>query len=64
MYTSASEAVREALRLMDEHDRRRAVKLEPLRDDIRQGLDSRPSEAWSVEEAKRQARVRRSRKAA
>jgi antitoxin ParD1/3/4 len=64
MYTSASEVVREALRLMDEQDRLRAAKLEQLREDIRQGLDSGPSETWSAEEAKRQARARRARKAA
>lgn len=64
MYTSASEVVREALRLMDEQDRLRSVKLSQLREDIRQGVDSGPSEAWSAEDAKRQARVRRSRKSA
>ena len=36
MDSSASELVREALRLMDEQDRLRAVKLEQLREDIRQ----------------------------
>jgi len=64
MYTSASEVVREALRLMDEQDRLRAVKFEQLREDIRQGLDSGSSKAWSAEETKRQARVRRAHKAA
>ncbi len=64
MYTSASEVVREALRLMDEQDRLRSAKLSQLREDIRQGVDSGPSEAWSAEDAKRQARVRRSRKSA
>ena len=56
MYTSASEVVREALRLMDEQDRLRAVKLEQLRKDIRQGLASGPSQTWSAEEAKRAGR--------
>ena len=59
MYTSASEVVREALRLMDEQDRLRAAKLEQLRDDIRQGLDSGASRPWSAEEAKREGRARR-----
>lgn len=40
MYTSASEVVREALRLMDEQDRLRAAKLEQLRDDVREGIAS------------------------
>lgn len=64
LYTSASEVVREALRLMDEQDRLRAAKLEQLRDDVRQGLNSGPSTAWNAEEAKREARARRTRKAA
>ena len=50
LYTSASEVVREALRLMDEQDRLREAKLEQLRSDIRQGL------------AKYSARCRRSRR--
>lgn len=64
MYTSASEVVREALRLMDEHDRLRAAKLAQLRVDIRKGLDSGPSAPWSAEDTKREARARRARKAA
>ena len=64
MYTSASEVVREALRLMDEQDRLRAAKLEQMRDDIRQGLNSGPSQAWSGEEAKQEGRARRARKSA
>ena len=64
MYTSASEVVREALRLMDEKDRLRAVKFEQLRDDIRQGLNSGPRETWNADEAKREGRARRARKAA
>ena len=62
-YSSASEVVREALRLMDEQDRLRAAKLEQLRDDIRQGLNSGPSKAWDAEQAKREGRARRARKA-
>ena len=64
MYTSASEVVREALRLMDEQDRLRAVKLDQLRKDIRQGLASGPSQTWSAEEAKREGRARQARKSA
>ena len=63
LYTSASEVVREALRPMDEQDRLRAAKLEQLRDDIRQGLNSGPSKAWDAEQAKRAGRARRARKA-
>jgi len=64
MYTSASEVVREALRLMDEQDRLRAVKLEQLRKDIGQGLASGPSQAWNAEAVKREGRTRRVRKSA
>ena len=64
MYTSASEVVREALRLMDEQDRLRAAKLEQLRDDLRHGLESGASQPWSVEDAKREGRARRERKLA
>ena len=63
LYTSASGVVREALRPMDEQDRLRAAKLEQLRDDIRQGLNSGPSKAWNAEQAKREGRARRARKA-
>ena len=38
LYASASEVIREALRLMEEQDQTRAVKLEQLRQDIRDGL--------------------------
>jgi antitoxin ParD1/3/4 len=40
----------------------RAAKLEQLRDDIRQGMDSGASQTWSAEEAKREGRARRARK--
>ena len=40
LYSSASEVVREALRMMDEQDRLRAAKLSQLRGDIEDGLKS------------------------
>ena len=40
MYNSVSEVVREAIRLLEERDRMQAMKLEALRSDIQQGLDS------------------------
>lgn len=58
LYTSASEVVREALRLMDEQDSLRAAKLEQLRQDIRAGLDSGPAADWNPEAVKREARAR------
>lgn len=59
MYTSASEVVREALRLMEEQDQMRAVRLDQLRQDVRKGLESGTSEPWDAEALKRQARARR-----
>ncbi len=64
MYASASEVVREALRLMDEQDRLRAARLGQLRDDIVQGLNSGPSKAWNAEMAKHEGRARRALKPA
>ena len=45
MCALVSEVVREALRWMDDQDRLSAVKLEQLRDDIRQGQHSGPIQA-------------------
>jgi antitoxin ParD1/3/4 len=59
LYTSASEVVREALRLMEEQDRMRAAKLEQLRQDIREGLASGEPTPWDAEEIKREGRKRR-----
>ena len=39
-YNSASEVVREALRLLEEHDQLRAIHLEELRKKIDEGLGS------------------------
>ena len=63
LYTSASEVVREALRLMDEQDRLREAKLHQLRDDVHRGMASGASQPWSAEEVKREGRARRARKA-
>ena len=51
MYTSASEVVREALRLMDEQDRLRQAKLDELRREVREGIDSGTGEPWDSEVA-------------
>ena len=62
LYTSASEVVREALRLMDEKDRLRLAKLTQLRQDIREGLDSGPAAAWDIAETKREGRAQKTAK--
>ena len=59
LYTSASEVIREALRLMEQQDRFRAAKLEHLRQDIQTGLDSGEATTWDAEEVKRAARGRK-----
>lgn len=60
LYNSASEVVREALRLMEEQDCMRAVKLERLRQDIRDGINSGESTPWDADEIMREGRARRS----
>jgi antitoxin ParD1/3/4 len=57
-YNSASEVVREALRLMEAEDQLRAAKLAQLRHDIQEGMHSGPARAWNVAEMKREGRKR------
>ena len=64
MYTSASEVVREALRLMDEQDRLRKARLDDLRREVRKGLDSGPSEKWDATKLKAKAQARNTAKTA
>jgi antitoxin ParD1/3/4 len=56
LYTSASEVIREALRLLEEQDRLRTAKLDQLRHDVQDGLNSGPATPWDVEEMKREGR--------
>ena len=57
-YGSASEVVREALRLMQEHDQLRAIKLEQLRTDIRAGTESGSAGELDIAAIKRKGRER------
>lgn len=59
LYNSASEVIREALRLMEEQDRIRTAKLEQLRGDIQEGIDSGDPTPWDPEDIKREGRKRR-----
>jgi antitoxin ParD1/3/4 len=61
-YTSASEVVREALRLMELEDEIRNLKLRQLREDVQEGLRSGTSKVWDPEELKRAARKNKSSK--
>jgi antitoxin ParD1/3/4 len=62
-YTSASEVVREALRLMQEQDQLREARLEELRREVRRGLDSGPAAQWDTAQIKSEGRARRGTKA-
>lgn len=64
LYSSASEVVREGLRLIDEQDRLRQVKFDELRREVLRGLDSGMSEAWDAISVKAKARARRTAKPA
>jgi antitoxin ParD1/3/4 len=60
LYTSASEVIREALRLLQEQDQLRQLKLTELKQDIQAGLDSGPSQTLVIDNLKAKARKRRS----
>jgi antitoxin ParD1/3/4 len=64
LYNSASEVVREALRLMDEQDRLRQAKLEELRREVRKGLESGASAPLDPTALKAKARALRAGRAA
>jgi antitoxin ParD1/3/4 len=49
-YATASEVMREGLRLVEEREERRQVKLEALREEIQKGFDSGPMEEVDVRE--------------
>lgn len=58
LYTSASEVIREALRLMDEQDSIRKAKIELLRQDIQAGIKSGTATVWNPDEIKEAGRKR------
>jgi antitoxin ParD1/3/4 len=58
LYTSASEVIREALRLMDEQDSIRKAKIDLLRQDIQAGIDSGTATVWNPDEIKKAGRER------
>lgn len=61
-YNSASEVVRKALRILEEEDQLRCLKMQRLRADIREGLESGPSAAFDSKEIKRAAGEKKSKK--
>ena len=58
LYNSASEVVRDALRLLEEQDQFRKAKLEALRVEIQKGLDSGPAAPLDMRAIKTKARKR------
>ena len=61
-YSTASEVMRDGLRLVEEREQRRQAKLEALRAEIQKGFDSGPAEevdlAEWIEEIKARGRQR------
>jgi antitoxin ParD1/3/4 len=58
LYVSASEVLREALRLLEERDRLYAVRLEELRAEIKRGLNSGETTPLDIEAIKARGRKR------
>lgn len=58
-YTSASEVMRDGLRLLEEKENLRQAKLDALRRDIDDGLNSGPSEPLDMEAIIQEAREQR-----
>ncbi len=58
LYNSASEVVREALRLMEREDQLRETALQQLKKDIQDGIDSGDAGAFDIEKIKRLGRER------
>ncbi|MDR3423966.1 MAG: type II toxin-antitoxin system ParD family antitoxin [Alphaproteobacteria bacterium] len=59
MYSSASEVVREALRLLDEQDQLRKNRLETLRRDIDAGIKSGRGRKATAEDVIKRARFKK-----
>jgi antitoxin ParD1/3/4 len=58
LYNSASEVMREALRLLEERDQLRKLRLEELKSDIQKGIDSGEATPLDIERIKTKGRKR------
>jgi antitoxin ParD1/3/4 len=57
-YSTASEILRDGLRLIEEREERRKAKLEALRAEIQRGLDSGPAEEVDISEMMKSIKAR------
>jgi antitoxin ParD1/3/4 len=58
-YASASEVVRDGLRLLEHREKQQEAKIEALRNAIGQGLESGPAAPLDMEAVKKRARAER-----
>jgi antitoxin ParD1/3/4 len=58
LYNSASEVMREALRLLQERDQLREMRLDELRSEIQKGIDSGSATPLDIEDIKVRGRQR------
>lgn len=59
LYYSASEVIREGLRLLREREQLQQIRLQELRQDIQVGLDSGEATPLNMQVVKEKARLRR-----
>jgi antitoxin ParD1/3/4 len=57
-YSTASEVMRDGLRLIEEREERRKAKLEALRAEIQKGFDSGPAEEVDISELIKSVKAR------
>lgn len=58
-YSTASEVIRDGLRLVEEREEQRQVKLEALRQAVREGIESGPAEPFDADEIIKEAKARK-----
>lgn len=58
-YASASEVLRDGLRLLEDRERQREAKIAALRDAIQEGLESGPAAPLDMDSIKARARAER-----